>query len=138
MSRRRYQFAFLALGWLILAGILFQRGLGGLRNGYAHAEQRLAHLGQRLSDAEGAARQRARGGVTRAEELQRVEPGVTSMDSLRKPRKVLFGAYDGGFPTTFAGLEDFETRIDRRFPIVSFYQAWGDRPDQAHFPTRVV
>lgn len=139
MARQRYQIAFLALGWLVLLGVLVQGQVGvALRSSYAGAEQFLARAGQGLSDAEGTARQRARGGITRAELIARREPGFAALENLRRPRRILFGAYDGGFPDTFAGLEELESRTGYRFPLISIYQAWGDRPDQAHFPTRLV
>ena len=34
--------------------------------------------------------------------------------------------------------KELETQTGYRFPVLSFYQAWGDRPDQAHFPLRIV
>jgi hypothetical protein len=138
MAHRRYQIAFLALGWLILLAVLFNGRLGsGLEAGYARVEQSLARFGQRLSDAEGAARHRARG-TSRAEELAERAPGFATLESLRNPQQVLFGVYDGAFPKSFSGFEDLETRTGHRFPIISMYQAWGDRPDQAHFPIRGV
>lgn len=46
--------------------------------------------------------------------------------------------YDGGFPASFAGLTNAEARLRYQFPIISIYQAWGDRPDQVRFPHRLV
>src|SRR5829696_3509347 len=51
---------------------------------------------------------------------------------------MLYGAYDGALPESFAGMDALETQLRHRFPIVSLYQAWGDRPDQARFPLRAI
>lgn len=138
-ARNRYLIAFFALGWLLLIGILFQGRFGtSVRNGYAYAAQGLARVGQQLSDAEGAARQKASGRVSRAQELASQSPGFATIENLGAPASMLYGAYDGGFPHTFAGLEQLETAVDHRFELISIYQAWGDRPDQADFPSRLV
>ncbi|HEX7706081.1 MAG TPA: glycosyl hydrolase [Thermoanaerobaculia bacterium] len=138
-ARRRYQIAFFALGWLLALGVMFQGKVGAtLRGGYTRAEASLARFGQGLSDGESRLREKAGGRVTRATELGRMLPGFSSLENLRQPDSMLLGAYDGGFPRTFAGLEQFETSVETRFPIVAFYQAWGDKPDQATFPLRMV
>jgi hypothetical protein len=137
-ARRRYRIAFFALGWLVLLGIVFQNGARDLlRRGYGAVEERFLRLGQSLSDAEGDARQRANGG-SRRDEVRASLPHLDNRQWLAKPDRVLFGAYDGGLPGSFAGFSDLETRLDHRFAIVSFYQAWGDRPDEADFPLRTV
>jgi hypothetical protein len=137
-ARGRYRIAFFALGWLLLIGVLFHNGARGmLRQGYDAAEERLLRVGQRLSDAEGDARRKANGG-SRRDEVQAVFPKLDDRQWLARPDRVLYGAYDGGFPASFAGFDALETRLQSRFPIVSFYQAWGDRPDQAAFPLRTV
>jgi hypothetical protein len=135
-ARRRYQIAFFALGWLIALGIAVQSGFGTLlRDGYAHVESRLTSLGQHLSDAEGTALAHTRS-ESRAAELASMFPRLQS--DVRKPSRMLFGAYDGAFPDSFQGFSALESRLGYDFPIVSFYQAWGDAPNEAHFPTRMA
>jgi hypothetical protein len=136
-ARARYRLAFFALGWLIALGILFQLGLGSrfhlLSNGL---EDGFHDVAQRFSDAEGTALQSARHS-SRGEYLAPLRPTLSSPAALRNPPTMLFGAYDGGFPNTFAGLEKLEGQLGYRFPLISFYVAWGDKPNQK-FPTRMV
>ena len=137
-AKRRYQIAFFALGWLLLLGIVFQNwGRDLLRRGYGGVEERLLQAGQRLSDAEGDAWQRVNHG-SRREQVRATYPHLDDRQWLVHPDRVLFGAYDGGFPTSFTGFGELETKLHARLPIVSFYQAWGDKPDQSSFPMRTV
>jgi hypothetical protein len=137
-ARRRYQVAFFALGWLIALGVAFHLGASRLlRAGYASIEERLTRVGQRLSDAEGTAWEKTQHRSRRDEVLARY-PLLRSRAWLLHPDRMLFGAYDGGFPDSFAGLTQLEDTLHYRFPIVSIYQAWGDRPDEAHFPLRAI
>ena len=136
-ARRRYITAFFALGWLIAVGLLFQAGLGtGFEELYAVISGRAVRMAQRFSDAEGNAVRDARK-TSRSEYLAPMRPTVSSTAALRNPPEILFGAYDGGFPNTFAGLEKFEAHVQYKFPIISFYSAWGDKPNE-QFPTRMV
>jgi hypothetical protein len=136
-SRRRYQIAFFALGWLIAIGVLFQLGFGSVfSTAWAPINERLTRIAQRVSDAEGDAIRSARK-ASRSDYLQPLRPMLNSPTALRNPPTMLFGVYDGGFPNTFAGMEQFEDRVRYRFPIISIYSAWGDKPDQ-QFPTRLV
>ena len=136
-ARRRYQIAFFALGWLIAIGLLFQMGLGeGFQSIYEAFGNRALRLAQSFSDAEGNALRSVRR-TSRAEYLAPMRPTLASVTALRNPSRMLFGVYDGGFPNTFAGLEKFESQVQYKFPIISFYVAWGDKPDE-QFPTRMV
>lgn len=131
----RYRTALLAGGWLLLLGLLLQSGLATLlRNAYGHVETQALRISQKLSDREGSALTKARGESRRAA-VEEVAPPLTR-EFLAAPGQLLFGAYDGALPTDFSGLESLEQRLGYRFPIISFYQAWGDRPDQQHFPSR--
>jgi hypothetical protein len=136
-AKRRYQIAFFALGWLIAVGVVFQIGFGsGFSALYGRVGDSLARVAQWFSDAQGDAMQQARR-TSRREYLQPLRPLLDRKEALLKPDRILFGAYDGGFPNTFAGLEDFESEVKYRFPIISFYSAWGDKPTQ-QFPLRMV
>lgn len=135
--RRRYRIAFFALGWLVALGVLFQFGFkSAFTRAAAAVGQALGRAQQAVSDAEGRALTRARR-TSRADYLEPLAPVLKSVEALRAPKRTLFGAYDGDFPQSFASFEALETALDVRFPIVSFYVAWGDRPDQ-QFPLRFV
>ncbi len=136
-ARTRYQIAFFALGWLIALGVLFQLGLGRVFSGFfGSVNDRITSLAQSFSDAEGDAMRSVRKS-SRSDYLQPLKPTLSSITALRNPPMLLFGVYDGGFPNTFAGLDQFEASVRYRFPIISFYSAWGDKPDQ-QFPQRMA
>ena len=136
-AKRRYQIAFFALGWLIAVGVLFQLGFGsGFQAAYDRVGESLTRVAQRFSDAQGNAIQQVRRS-SRREYLEPIRNILDSKQALIKPQRILFGAYDGGFPNTFAGLEAFENQVDYRFPLISLYIAWGDKPAQ-QFPIRMV
>lgn len=133
----RYQVAFFGLGWLIALGILFQLGFGSVfADVWAPVNERLTRLAQWVSNAEGDAVRSVRKG-SRSDYLDPMKAMLNSMTALRNPPMMLFGVYDGGFPNTFAGMEQLEDRVSYHFPIISFYSSWGDKPDQ-QFPTRMV
>jgi hypothetical protein len=137
-AQRRYLTAFFALGWLIAIGVFFHlTATSTLRRGYAAIEDRLLGIGQKLSDAEGDAWQHA-GGKSRASEVHATYPRLGERAWLASPNRMLFGAFDGSLPSSFRGLDGLESRLQYRFPIVSIYQAWGDRPDEAQFPLRAA
>lgn len=128
---------FFALGWLLAIGVAFQFGLASaIGSAYRSAASRLDQLSQRASDAEGAALTRVRAG-SRREYLEPMQELLSSTAALKQPARMLFGAYDGGFPNDTSGFVALETRLRYRFPIISFYTAWGDKPDQ-QFPLRMV
>ncbi|MGZ5493945.1 MAG: glycoside hydrolase family 26 protein [Thermoanaerobaculia bacterium] len=136
-ARTRYQIAFFALGWLIAVGILFQLGFGSVFSSiWAPVSERLTRAAQYLSSAEGNAMRNARK-TSRSEYLQPQRVMLNSTTALRNPPSMLYGVYDGGFPNTFAGLDQFEERVRYRFPLIAFYSAWGDKPEQ-QFPVRMV
>jgi hypothetical protein len=54
---------------------------------------------------------------------------------LRRPERVLLGAYDQGLPASLQGVLDLENRLGTVLPLVALYAAWGDRPEQ-QFPLR--
>jgi hypothetical protein len=135
--RHRYRVAFFALGWLIIIGLLFRMGMGsGFQAVYSRISDRLGRVTQFFSDVEGNAVQRARK-TSRREYLEPLAPVLSSVNELKNPQNVLLGAYDGALPNSFAGFNELEERLRIRFPIISFYTAWGDKPEQ-QFPTRMV
>ena len=135
--RRLYLTVFFALGWLLAIGVAFQYGLASaVGSAYRSASSRLEWLSQRASDAEGAALTRVRS-ASRRDYLAPMESSISSVEALKKPQRMLFGAYDGGFPNDTSGFSELETALRYRFPIISFYTAWGDKPDQ-QFPVRMV
>lgn len=137
MTRRRYQLAFFALGWLLLLGILVQRGLdGAFGTTFAAVRSSVASWGQSLSDREADARQHVEK-HSRRDAVRRVYPPFTTA-FLRNPGTMLYGAFDGDLPQSFTGVTTFESRVGEPFAILSFYQAWGDKPDEAEFPLRAV
>ena len=123
---------------MIALGVVFHAGASHfLRDAYAAVEERLTSAGQRLSDAEGDAMQRTRG-TSRSQEMHASYPRLGERAWLASPDRFLSGAYDGALPASFAGFDQLESRLHHRFPLVSLYQAWGDREDEAHFPRRAV
>jgi hypothetical protein len=135
--RSRYKVAFFALGWLIAAGIVFQIAVGtGFRRFFSAVDDQLTRIGQYFSNAQGRAVRDARQ-TSRADYLAPLKPVLGSVTALRNPQTMLFGIYDGGFPNTFAGMEQLENAVNYKFPIISFYSAWGDKPTQ-QFPVRMV
>ena len=134
---QRYRTALLALGWLLLIGVLIRSGFGArFRTAYGGVEDSLARVGQTMSNAEGSVRRRLRGTSRRAD-LAPFAPLLSSAERLRNPDQPLFGAYDGGLPASFEGLARLEERLNFGFPIIAFYSAWGDRPNE-QFPVRML
>jgi hypothetical protein len=138
MNRKgRYKVAFFALGWLIAVGVLFQIVLGtGLQRMFTAVDERVSRIAQYFSDRQGQALRSVRQ-TSRREYLEPLHTTLSSVSGLRNPPSMLYGIYDGGFPNTFAGMEQLETAIGYKFPIISFYSAWGDKPTQ-QFPLRMV
>jgi hypothetical protein len=137
-ARRRYQIAFFALGWLLLFGFLFHAGAARMmRNAVSSAEEGVAGMAQRMSDAEGTAWSHARH-ASRREQLASMLPALQTRQFLAKPDHLIYGVFDGDFPQSFTGLSELELRTRSLFPIIAVYQAWGDRPDEAHFPLRLA
>lgn len=137
MAKSRYKLAFFALGWLIAAGVVFQLVIGtGFQRVFTAVDERVSRIAQYFSDRQGRAIRNARQS-SRSEYLEPMRTTLNSMTALRNPQSMLYGIYDGGFPNTFAGMEQLETALRYKFPIVSFYSAWGDKPTQ-QFPIRMV
>ena len=136
-ARNRYRLLFFALGWLIAAGIVFQIALGaGFVKFFAGVDERFSRIAQFFSSKQSKAMRDARQ-TSRSDYLAPLKPTLNSVTALRHPDRILFGIYDGGFPNTFAGMEQVETAVQYKFPIISFYSAWGDKPTQ-QFPVRMA
>ena len=135
--RRLYLAAFLALGWLVAIGVAFQFGLtSAVGATYRRVASKLSWFSQRASDLEGDALTKARRG-SRRDYLAPLEKTLGSVAALKNPQTFLAGAYDGGFPNDMSGFVQLEDALRFRFPIISFYTAWGDKPEQ-QFPVRMV
>lgn len=135
--KSRYKLAFFALGWLIAAGVLFQLAIGtGFQRFFTSVNESVTRVAQFFSDRQGKALRDARRS-SRAEYLAPMRTTLTSTTALRNPTSMLYGIYDGGFPNTFAGMEKVESALHYKFPIISFYSAWGDKPTQ-QFPLRMA
>jgi hypothetical protein len=135
--RNKYQIAFFALGWLVAIGVAFQLGLKVVVTRlYSRAAEGFSAVGQAISDAEGRALLGLRH-TSRSQYLEPYRPILGSAEALRNPSRRLFGAYDGDFLQSFAGLTKLEEGVRYRFPIISFYAAWGDKPEQ-QFPVRML
>ena len=133
----RYRIALFALGWLLMIGLAFQLGLNTVfQKGIDYLSYKLATVGQSVSSAEGRAILKVRQS-SRREYLEPLRPLLDSPEALKNPTQKLFGAYEGQFPDSFAGFTRLEDRLDYRFPLVAFYVAWGDKPDQ-QFPVRMA
>jgi glycosyl hydrolase family 26 len=74
---------------------------------------------------------------SRREALEPLRETIGSPAALRNPPWILFGAYDSGLPNDMSGFVELENRLRFRFPIVSFYNSWGDKVDQ-QFPFRAL
>ncbi len=123
---------------MIALGLLFHfASTSVLRRAYDSVEDRLLRFGQKMSDAEGRALRDSRHG-SRSQELRAAFPQLASRPWLLAPDRMLYGAYDGALPASFSGFDALETQLHYRFSVVSIYQAWGDRPDEAHFPLRAI
>lgn len=80
---------------------------------------------------------RAFRGPGRRAELTWLAPFREHPDSLRRPDRLLLGAYDDGIPNTLEGLIALERALDVTFPLIQAYTAWGDERSQ-RFPNRIV
>ena len=134
--KQRYKIAFFALGWLIAAGVIFQIAVGmGFGKLFSAVDDQFGRVAQFFSNRQSQALRSARQ-TSRSEYLAPMRTTLNSITALRNPDRMLFGIYDGGFPNTFAGMEQLEAGLRYKFPIISFYSAWGDKPTQ-QFPLRM-
>jgi hypothetical protein len=73
------------------------------------------------------------GGRERSDSLGWFAPYRRDPSRLRRPDIMLLGAYDSGIPSTFDGVVRLEQALGTTFPLIQFYSAWGDKPEE-HFP----
>lgn len=137
MKKTGYRVAFFAIGWLALIGVGFRLGLDNIfQKAFDSVTYQVSNLTQRVSSAEGHAMQKARHS-SRREYLEPMRPLLDSAEQLKKPDRMLVGAYDGAFPSTFRNFNQLEEALDYKFSLISFYVAWGDKPEQ-QFPLRMA
>ena len=96
----------------------------------------LTRLGTAFGSVEYSLRQRVTG-PGRSAELVWFSPYRTDNARLKNPGVVLLGAYDSLVPSTLEGVVDLEKSLGTTLPLVHFYSAWGDRPDQ-QFPLQLT
>ena len=76
-------------------------------------------------------------GPGRAARMGAFAPQRESADSLRKPERLLFGAYDADLPGSLEGVLGLEEALGQPLAVIQLYSAWGDRPDQ-RFPESIL
>ncbi len=121
----------------ILAGIT--GGVAALTATNMESKGPLSSLMERSASAVGAienAVRRSIMGSGRSSALAWFEPNRERVEFLKSPDRLLFGAYDGGIPQTLDGVIELEQSVNTVFPMVHFYAAWGDKPDQ-QFPLQL-
>jgi hypothetical protein len=94
----------------------------------------------RLGSSFGTLEQRVRGrlrGSTRSDSLRWFAEVRGDTAQLRRPERILLGAYDGGIPQTLEGVMTLERALGTVFPLIQIYTAWGDRPEH-QFPLELV
>lgn len=96
----------------------------------------LGKLGVSVGRAESAVVQHFRRSG-RADELVWLHPYRRNFAMLREPAEVLLGAHDGRMNTSLEDVVALERSLGTTFPLLHFYAAWGDKPEQ-QFPERMV
>lgn len=122
----------------ILAGIL--AGVVALTATSVGARGPLSSLVERSASAVGALEHAVRRriiGSGRADALAWFSAERNKVEFLKNPDRVLFGAYDGSIPQTLDGVVSIEQAVGTVFPLVHFYAAWGDKPEQK-FPFQLA
>jgi hypothetical protein len=121
----------------ILAGIT--GGIAALTATNMESKGPLSSLMERLASAasgiENAVRRRMVGSG-RSAALAWFQPNRQKLEFLKNPDRILFGTYDGGIPQTLDGVIELEKSVNTVFPMIHFYAAWGDKPDQ-QFPLQL-
>ena len=118
----------------IAAGVWLLTSIGSAGEGP------LTGLLGRLGSSFGTLEQRVRGrlrGSTRSDSLRWFTEARGDTARLRRPDRILLGAYDGGIPQTLEGVMSLERALGTVFPLIQLYTAWGDRPEH-QFPVELV
>lgn len=76
-------------------------------------------------------------GPGREAELAWFQPYRSATSTLRTPDTLFLGAYDNNIPQTLDGIMRLEEALGVRMPLIHFYAAWGDKPEQ-QFPSKLV
>lgn len=121
---------------VVLSALLFSALTYAGSRSQGPLERALAVVGGAVSDVESRIAHRLRG-PGRSEELAWLAPYREDADRLRHPEHVLLGAFDNGLPQSVEGVWALEEALGTRFPLVHFFTAWGEGPDQ-RFPARTV
>jgi hypothetical protein len=126
----------------VAAGLLAggTAAVGALTSLSSGAQGPLAVMLDRAGTAAGAVEHRVRTALTgrgREGGLDWLAPYREDAARLRRPDRILLGAYDDGIPRTFDGVVRLERALGTTFPLVQVYSAWGDRPEQ-QFPRKLV
>jgi hypothetical protein len=136
VTRRQIEIGAFALGWFLALGFLARDAFTwSSRVSYTHLTSLLHTLGRQVAGLEADAARSVRGG-DRAARVRERFPSSSDLSALRSPKTFLWGAYDGGFPESMEGFARLERELGT-FPLVSFYQAWGDLPEH-QFPESFV
>jgi hypothetical protein len=133
--RRRHRIALVATA---LTG--FAVGVWALTSFNVRSEGPIASLLERVGSAVGSLEHKLRGsagGSERSRRLAWLERYRKEPALLRRPQELLLGAYDGGIPATLSGIEQLEESLGTTLPLIQFYSAWGDKPEQ-QFPLVLV
>ncbi len=118
-------------------GILFQIGLGtGFHALFSSVNDRSNRAAQWVSNSQARAMESVRHG-SRSEYLEPLQPTLESAEALRHPDKILFGAYDGGFPTSSRASISWRTR-SATSSRSSRSTSLGVTSRTNSFPTRMV
>lgn len=133
--RRRYRIALVAT--TIAACVV---GIIGLTALSTDSEGPLSNVLQRFGSAFGSLEHAMRGrvrGPGRASSLAWFAPYRQDPSRLRRPERVLFGAFDSELPASLDGVVRLEATIGTTLPLIQIYTAWGDKPEQ-QFPAQLT
>jgi hypothetical protein len=122
----------------VLAGsiliILFFSHLGTRTRG--PLQDALAGIGRAVSEVENRIVMSYRG-PGRRDRLSWLDPYRRDPARLKAPDRILLGAWDDRIPRTLEGIVELEESLDTTLPLIHFFVAWGDRPDE-QFPARLL
>ncbi len=96
----------------------------------------LARVGSFVGLVESEIRRRV-SGPGRSAALAWFEPYRLDANRLKQPNRIFLGAYDSQVTETLEGVIEIERSMQTTLPLIHFYTAWGDKPEQ-QFPLRLV